>query len=186
MKLKSLIKQLTISLGLGIASTMIHLPSDAQSNRARFYCGTYQGYPATIAGHPTRGNIPLLVWRTTDFGSSFSPQKRCDIISQKFEINNQNGTLQYIVEGRARNGATVLCASRSKKTWLMNPCPDSQILMTLRRGIDDPREMIKHLAEMNREVSSVDPLNHSGVMQTSSDNQFIRLSMGHLMYFSQD
>ncbi len=178
----SLLTFVAITLGMS-ASVTLH--TYAQRGPGRFYCGTYKGNPATIANYPRLGNVVLFVWKTTDFGPQYPPRKRCEIISGRFQRANQNGTLNYIVEGRTQNGYSVLCASRSP-VWIINPCPNSQILLTLRRGIDDPKYMIGKLAQMNSDVSTVDPLKHSAaILEESGDGRFVRLNVPRMLFYSE-
>lgn len=185
MKFKLRTKILAISLGVSLITIMTNLPSLAQRGMATFFCGNYKGNPATIANHSRRGNVPLLVWKSTDFGSQYSPQTRCQIISERFQRTSENGTLNYIVEGRTPNGYSALCAS-SKAVWILDPCPESQILLTLRRGVDNPKYMIKKIGEMNRDVSTLSPLEQSGILEESPDGDFVRISVPRMLFYSQD
>ncbi len=130
-------------------------------SKASFFCGTDNGEPATIARLPQSNSTPILrtfiVWRIDDF-EGYPPQKRCRLVSQKFQDNQATGDLRYIVSGKA-NGWYLLCASKQKHSYIVE-CADPNILMTLLPG-DDSQGMIRQLVELNIGRSK-DPLKHQG------------------------
>lgn len=134
--------------------------SQAQQSRgfASFYCGTDKGKAATIANHPTRGEITLIIWESDYFiKAGYDPQRRCREVSDKFELFQQTGDLSKIVPGRANN-QSVLCAIGSLSNYTGN-CPNFNILMTLKPR-DNPQSMVNQIATLNLK-NSVDPLRHS-------------------------
>ncbi|NEO57091.1 MAG: hypothetical protein F6K54_30880 [Okeania sp. SIO3B5] len=130
--------------------------SQAQQSRgkASFFCGTDGGKPATIARIPQPNGSSvlktLIIWETNAF-KGYPPEKRCPLVSQKFEDNQNTGDLKYIVSGKA-NTWPVLCASKDSKNYIVN-CPDANVLMTLLPG-DDSQEMIRKLGEASYKNSS--------------------------------
>ena len=74
------------------------------SGYASFYCGTHGGKPATIADHPIRGDITLIVWETPYFiNAGYDPQTRCDAVSKRFQHFQSKGTLSKIAPGTTNN-----------------------------------------------------------------------------------
>ena len=146
---------------LAIISGLTHHTQAQQSRRrASFFCGTDGGEPATIARLPqNNGNtIPktLIIWKINDF-KGYPPEKRCRLVSQKFQDNQNTGHLKYIVSGKA-NSWPVLCASKQNYDYIVD-CPNSNVLMTLLQG-DDSQEMIRKLQQINTGDSNT-ALRHS-------------------------
>ena len=137
-----------------------HTQAQQSRRRASFFCGTEGGQPATIARLPEKdGNTPLktlIIWKIDDF-KGYPPEKRCRLVSQKFQDNQNTGHLNYIVSGQA-NGWPVLCASKQNYNYIVD-CPDPNILMTFLQG-DDSQEMIRKLQQINTGDSNT-ALRHS-------------------------
>ena len=137
-----------------------HTQAEQSRRRASFFCGTDGGKPATIARLPkNNGNtIPktLIIWKIDDF-KGYPPEKRCRLVSRKFQDNQNTGHLKYIVSGQA-NSWPVLCASKQNYNYIVD-CPDPNVLMTLLRG-DDSQEMIRKLQQINTGDSNT-ALRHS-------------------------
>lgn len=108
---------------------------------SQFYCGQYQGKPATLA-KTSRGDVPIIVWTSTwASGSGFTPQKRCGMVSQKFQQFNASGTLKFLTTGNI-NGYGVLCAVKSQTS-----CKASDILLTLEKG-ENPQLILADLLKV--------------------------------------
>ena len=137
-----------------------HTQAQQSRRRASFFCGTDGGQPATIARLPEKdGNTPLktlIIWKIDDF-KGYPPEKRCRLVSQKFQDNQNTGHLKYIVSGQA-NSWPVLCASKQHYNYIVD-CPDPNVLMTLLPG-DDSQEMIRKLQQINTGDSNT-ALRHS-------------------------
>ncbi len=118
-----------VLLAIGTA-TALTPPSRAQNNTgAGFYCGTSNGEPATIVKTATQGEVPLIVWAYSGFGSEFSPEKRCQIVSQRFQSYYETGGLDFITTQRIRGYDTV-CVARAQG----GSCEESRVLFTLPPG----------------------------------------------------
>lgn len=164
MKTRLLKKAAAVFAILGSISTF-YQPSQAQQittqQRVRFYCGQYQGEPATLADHPERGIVPLIVWRTDHFSSSgYPPQRRCRIVSTKFQQNLETGQLMHIVSGIAENKLPVLCASKQKHSEMVR-CNKSHVLMTLRPE-DNSQAFIRIIHAQNTSAQSQAIFYHNG------------------------
>lgn len=115
----------TIALTLGAAAK----PSVANSKQ--FFCGRSEGQPATIV-RSGQEKVPIIIWVDRSFaGSGWTPQRRCETISRRFQQFEDRGLLGYIRTGRV-NGYPVLCVANYKG----GNCPDDQVLITLTRGSD--------------------------------------------------
>ncbi|NEQ35857.1 MAG: hypothetical protein F6K40_05985 [Okeania sp. SIO3I5] len=145
---------------LAVISGLIQNSQAQQSGgKASFFCGTDEGKPATIVRVPQRNGKTtlrtLIIWEIDDF-KGYPPEKRCPLVSQKFQDNQNTGDLKYIVSGKANN-SPVLCASKENYNYIAD-CPDPNVLMTLLPG-DDSQEMIRKLGEL--QYNSVAALRHS-------------------------
>jgi Circadian oscillating protein COP23 len=149
---------LTLSLTLLGGSVTINNNSttarEIERGNARFSCGTYsgkkqeyRGKPATIAtleSDNKRVNIAFVIW-TKEFNSNWPPEERCRQVSTKFQLNQEDGRLRYIIPGTANN-LPVLCASNRIYRTIIK-CNDRQILLTL-RSTEYPIEMVRKLYEL--------------------------------------
>ena len=118
-----------LAVALGATTTISTGPSDALAQR--FFCGRdtnsrYGEVPATIA-RTARGDVPIIHWVSTwSSGSGWTPQRRCDLVSQKFQRYHENGTLKFMRTGQF-NGYPVICIASSKG----GSCLQQDVLVTL-------------------------------------------------------
>ncbi|NER32820.1 MAG: hypothetical protein F6J93_01855 [Oscillatoria sp. SIO1A7] len=145
MKIGNFLRTAAVVLG-----TILSLspPSNSQQRAPRtFFCGSYNGQPATMINNPSRGNAAFIVWGSDNFSSSgLTPQKRCREVSQRFQRYQEQGLLNYIIP-ETINGYPVLCASRSA-----NGSCDG-VLFVLRPG-DDPQAVVEHIVNINLRITA--------------------------------
>jgi Circadian oscillating protein COP23 len=111
---------------------------------ARFSCGqsqilgTDKKVPTTFA-RTKRGSIPVIRWQSTYFGKSsvYTPLKRCEEVSRRFQKYYSEGTLAYLTAGRM-NAQNVICVSDEYG----GSCQG--LLLTLEPK-DNPQEVLKDL-----------------------------------------
>lgn len=182
------------SVAQGLAMTMVafgvffltnesgHTQQDRARGRASFHCETDAGEPATIAKHPNRGDVTIIIWSSDYFEQSgWNPPARCEQVSRKFQQNQESRKLNYIVSGRF-NGYPVLCASRQVYAEVVN-CSDSAVLMTLRPG-DNSQEFINKIAELNTD-RSVSPIRHSAdILQSVRGSNLKAIDVGVMLRYS--
>ena len=129
MKLRLFTRMLAgVALTFSTSVTLIQ-PSYAQTND-KFFCGMSGGVPATVV-RATRGNIPMIRWVDTDFPPPWTPQRRCEEISARFQRFYDNGMLNFLKAGRLR-GQPVLCVAASRG----GPCLENGVVVTLKAGTD--------------------------------------------------
>ena len=173
---------LTLSLMVLTSIPVSHQPSMAQKNIGRgkgvFSCGPYtgpfkefQGKPATIAENKKLGR-GIIVW-TGEMAGGWDPQKRCDRVTDKFNLNQEKGNLISIIPGKSENNnLPVLCASPSSEIQnRVITCADERILMTLRPG-DNASEFIRELAEINKKLKA-QPFYHDPRLLRCHPSQYI-------------
>ena len=110
-------------------------PAVAQSDASelKIYCGTAadpsskSALPATLAsvgkGEPT----VLIIWKSEAF-QKFSPQRRCEIVSPKFQTAIQSGRA-YVTSGKnPSSGTGIICAVATQE----ESCTPDKMLFTLK------------------------------------------------------
>ncbi len=111
--------------------------SPSKANNTTFHCGVWltgpnAGVPVTYARTPI-GVIPIINWVSNYFmDSGYTPERRCQEVSGRFQSAYNQGTLNYITTGY-KNGQPVVCTSSR------NGGPCSMVLFTLKPGSDASR-----------------------------------------------
>jgi hypothetical protein len=81
---------------------------------------------ATISGNPE--SIALIIWKSEFFGTKYTPQQRCSIVSSAIQKSFVEGRT-YIGSGIDKtNGLGVICAVASPD----RPCDRTNMLLTLK------------------------------------------------------
>jgi hypothetical protein len=159
MKMRSLTQLLTAG-AISLTSLMVGIqPSHAQG--VTFYCGTsYDGVPTTFANTP-RGAISVVRWVSWHFtDSGYSPERRCQEVSGRFQTYKNNGTLNYITTG-VMNGQPVVCVSGANGGGCQG------LLFTLKPGSNASR-VVQQLFDIRAGASG--PLNES------SDREYLDMN----------
>jgi Circadian oscillating protein COP23 len=114
------------------------------STATRFFCGqsrvaTANKIVPTTFAHTKRGNVPVIRWQSMFFSSStvYTPQKRCEEVSRRFQKYYAEGTLAYLTAGQM-NAQNVICVSDEYG----GPCQG--LLLTLEPK-DNPQSVLKDL-----------------------------------------
>jgi hypothetical protein len=185
MSLPSFVKYILPLTFLGTAVAPPH-QIQAQENKSNqdittFFCGTYQGKPATIAKHPVRGEVAMILWTSLDFFEvvGWPPQRLCREVSRRLQENHEEGTLNYMVEGRL-NGYPVICASPDKPENEPQQCSDETMLWTLHPRKNDPQQIIQNIYDISIEKSSY-PVLHNNPLVTSPDGTSRGIDIDNLL-----
>jgi hypothetical protein len=89
---------LALALSVTLASNQ---PSQAQSRQ--FSCGLSDNYPVTVVRHPARGSVSLIVWTPGSLiGDTWTPQKRCQKVSDRFQKLHNQGELKILKTGTVK------------------------------------------------------------------------------------
>ncbi|MDJ0714200.1 MAG: COP23 domain-containing protein [Prochloraceae cyanobacterium] len=147
-----LISQAAIGLmvALGAIVTQIQ-PSYA---RDKFFCGYKNSEPATFV-RTSRGNMPIIRWADGAFPPPWTPIRRCQVVSDRFERFYDNGTLKYIKAGWM-GGQPVLCVAGYRG----GRCLPNGLLVTLKSGAD-PNLTLQRMLD-RRALATGRPLDLSG------------------------
>lgn len=123
-----------------------------------FICGVSRdGVPTTFAQETTNGGIPksksVIRW-VSDFGdkANYTPQKRCEEVSNRFQDYSNQGLLNYITTGK-ENGLDTICVTKDKKPG--GPCG---LLWTLKPGTNP--KLVRH--QLLSDHLGTDPLEEKG------------------------
>lgn len=109
-------------------------PSQAQE---RFYCDLEQ---ISTAVNTLRGPIPLIRWSDRSFPPPFTPEQRCQVVSERFQKFDNNGTLKYI-KADTIDSLPVLCVAAYKG----GSCLPDGLLVTFKPGTDANNVLVQIL-----------------------------------------
>lgn len=131
----NLYKQVLVALIVTVGAIAINAESSQAQDR--FSCDTNQ-MSTTVATE--RGSIPLIRWVDRSFPPPFTPQQRCEIVSQRFRKFDNNGTLKYI-KADIINNMPVLCVAAYKG----GSCLPDGLLVTFKSGTNANDILVKIL-----------------------------------------
>ena len=124
---------------LGLSLTVGAIATGVESVQAqdRFACDTQQMATTVLT---ERGSIPLIRWTDRSFPPPFTPEQRCQIVSDRFKTFHNNGTLKYIKADKINN-LPALCAA----AYEGGPCLPDGLLVTFKPGTDANQMLIRLL-----------------------------------------
>ncbi|MFK0729671.1 MAG: COP23 domain-containing protein [Gloeotrichia echinulata GP01] len=123
-----------ITLAVSAAATITQ-PSYGQNQQNNtFFCGisrdsSGRGVPATFARTSQGTSLPVIRWVDKAFPAPWTPEKRCEEISARFQQFYDNGTLNFLRAGKSGN-QPVLCVASFKG----GDCLPKGVLVTLKPG----------------------------------------------------
>jgi hypothetical protein len=124
---------------------------ERRAAKVQFSCGTaeYQGktVPATIINNSQQGKpLTAIYWDPVNnrFGEKWTPQVRCQEVSQRFQKIYDRDGLKYITADEAKwinqRTVNVICSVKSEG----DRCAEDDLLITLETK-DDPNEVLQDL-----------------------------------------
>ncbi|WP_330203048.1 COP23 domain-containing protein [Cyanobacterium sp. Dongsha4] len=139
----ALVFSFILSLIFGQILSLIFINSaQADSKKNVYSCIEHEGKPITVVD-TTRGRIQLIVWQSDYFrASGWTPEKRCQEVSKRFQRFSDNDTLRFIANGTI-NKYKVICVSPKSSDIV---CQEQNLLMTLEPK-DNPVEVMRQLFE---------------------------------------
>lgn len=122
--------------------TLANSPPGKSAPRNVYSCILRSGNPTTVV-NTAEGTIEIIVWKSATFANSgWTPRKRCNEVTQRFQKHNDNGNLRYIATGK-KNGLNIICvAQKTERSGIK--CLDDGILITLERN-DNPDTVMREL-----------------------------------------
>lgn len=135
--------------GLLTISANLLTEANAQSANSRskiqFACGqsfdrNSQQYIFTTFAWNSQHKKPIITWNNETFSDTgFDPQKRCEVVSPRFQEAYNNKSLKFLTHGTI-NGQSVICTSRlvggDCQTLLLTLLPEDKPLQTLEQLSD--------------------------------------------------
>ena len=179
MKLQSLTSLITASAIALTTTIFASSPTSAQSTNS-FFCGKNAGQPVTIVQTP-KGNFILIKWVSNNFSESgFDAQRRCEVVSGRFQQYQQAGKLKFLTTGII-NRQSVVCVAHNKGGDCARDLANNGLLFTIKPG-SDPRDTLKRLVNL-RERASANSLNEgapSNQIDAEINNQ-LYIDMGEYL-----
>lgn len=88
---------------------LVPLPAEARARS--FSCSSLAGVPTTTAQMADGRSVPVIRWTSSTFdGAGWTPERRCQEVSARFDTFHRQDRLNYITTGRI-NGQPVICTS---------------------------------------------------------------------------
>ena len=127
-------------------------PTQATSTTA-FLCGQSGSNPATLVQVNGRTlQSPLIVWTTNYFGTDYTPQQRCQMVSVKLSsaIAQNGGRLSNLrLATGTVNNQTVVCYTNGFRS-----CTANNMLFTLKpENVNNSQDVLARLANFARQGS---------------------------------
>ena len=159
---------LTMSINPGFSQDNT---SENQPNQVTFLCqeifdpASGKKVPATIAWVPERqGHVRFIGWKSEYFAKGgWTPQKRCQEVSKKFQEFQESGRLENLTTGK-NNGYSVVCAVANNE----QSCNGNNQLFTLKNN-SDPGLVLEQLVNIAQGKSS-EPL-----WQSSGNSKYLNV-----------
>jgi Circadian oscillating protein COP23 len=129
----------------GMSLSPLTSPTLAQGEKkVEFYCGRTQDInpqPVTLAAmHGAQKEIVIIVWSDL---KNISARKRCETVSDRFQVAWDRGSFNYVGSGVDRNGLGLICALKDRGQI----CDSKHTLFTLKNG-QQSKEKIQRLQEI--------------------------------------
>ncbi|MGL5063788.1 MAG: COP23 domain-containing protein [Microcoleus sp.] len=154
-------KSLTSSIAaLAIAlTTTIAASSPTPAQTSGFFCGKKAGQLATVLRKP-EGNFTIINWVSNSFSASgFDAERRCELVSQRFQQYHQAGKLKYLTTG-VINRQPVICVANRAGGDCARELPNNGLLFTIQPG-SNPRETLQRLLNLRNRAGGANSLNES-------------------------
>jgi Circadian oscillating protein COP23 len=156
-----------ITLSIPTAFWLATPPAEAKKSVV-FTCADVAGRLAT-AIKTKKGDVPLVYWDSAAFNSAgFSPQVRCQKVTQRFTNLYGNGQLKYLAVGTVRS-QPVICGLKFSKA----SCNSGNMLFTIKPG-SDPRNVLRQLNAVRNRAANSAAVNESSTaiaVNPSTDSQ---------------
>jgi Circadian oscillating protein COP23 len=172
----------TILLSFALPATFWQAtPGLAAKRAAVFTCAEVEGRLAT-AVKTRKGDVPLIYWDSDTFNrAGFSPEVRCQKVTERFTNLYSSGQLKYLATGTVRS-QPVICGVRVSKT----KCNSSNMLFTVKPG-SDPRNVLRQLnAVRNRAAGSAAVEESSGGVVTANPSTDTQVDMEDWLKFASE
>ncbi|MDH6104619.1 COP23 domain-containing protein [Anabaenopsis tanganyikae CS-531] len=149
--LKVPLTALAVALSVSSVSVINSQPTAAQAQD--FFCGTRWAtnadvaYPATMARRHN-GDFAIITWtENSRINDTWTPRKRCQSVSQRFEELNRQGKLQALAVGTVNNQPVICGLGLGERR-----CNSNNTLLTVTNGTD-PGKFLDNLLNTRTSAS---------------------------------
>ncbi|MFN5856261.1 MAG: COP23 domain-containing protein [Pseudanabaenaceae cyanobacterium] len=112
-------------------------------DRPAFSCDTDGEVPRTLVKTPSGESLAFINWKTNVFGDNFTPERRCQIVSQRLQNYSSSGKLENLVAS-TMNGVPVICVGQNKRCD--SSLPDNGLVITVRPGVK-PEQTLQQISD---------------------------------------
>ncbi|MGK7944343.1 MAG: COP23 domain-containing protein [Microcystaceae cyanobacterium] len=152
---------------LGLLGTFFAVSPSTYAQSLNFLCqADGSGIPTTYAETPD-GYIPVFKWTSTYFQRSYTPERRCQEVSDRMNRFAASNSLDYLTSGRV-NRQPVICAGTN--------CSSSNVLVTLKPG-QNPSQVLQEI-EANRSGAGGPSFQLAGSSSSSNSSSLSRNADG--------
>ncbi len=145
------------SLTAFATASILNQPSYAEDKS--FYCDQINDVPVTFARTQEGRRMPVIYWGiNSDFPPPWTPIRRCQEVSRRFQMNFDHGTLKFINAGRILRQPVVCGAIRKE-----DPCTDKTLLFTLKPNSDPKSVLITLLDRRELGIRNLSVMTSDGV-----------------------
>ncbi|BAZ88558.1 hypothetical protein NIES932_00190 [Raphidiopsis curvata NIES-932] len=179
MKLSSLCPAVAIALVTFSASIELGFAQDAASppNKVTFFChqlldpASGEKAPTTVAWIPERQvHVKVIGWKSEVFGKNWTPQKRCDTVSPKFQAALESGRLKFLTHGKvqtpSKNGGFITYDVICGVDQVNRVCNSQNQLFTI-KSTEEPDSVLKSL------INTVQGRTTDPIWQSSDKNLYL-------------
>lgn len=110
-----------------------------------FSCQIINDVPTTVIYHPIRGNVEFISWKSDFFSPNDSPERRCIQTSNRLQLAQEQGILNYLTIGQ-KDGENSICASST-------PAGLCELELFSLRPNQDPNQVLQELMDVNSGLS---------------------------------
>ena len=160
----AILKAMVVCGVLANVSSLLPPASEASPVAKGFVCSVANGAPSTSAVKADGAQVPVIRWTSSAFeAAGWSPERRCEAVSKRFDSFYRQGRLTYITTGRM-NSLPVICTAQT------NGGPCDGLLYTLKPG-QNATATLKSLLEIR--VKARGPLNETTERMYVSLNELL-------------
>lgn len=156
-------KLYVVTIAISLNLTIFTKPNEAQQSSNKYECINKENIPTTVVT-TQRGVIELIKWKSNYFSnSSWTPEKRCQAVTDRFQAHSDAGSLKYITYGEINNQKVICVSDRINQPKQPYKCKEDNIkidnrsydsiLLTLEEK-DNSEEILQELFNLTSRVSA--------------------------------
>ena len=112
-------------------------------DRPTFSCNADGEAPKTLVTTPDGEILTFINWQSNAFGDNFTPERRCQIVTQRLQTYSSSGKLETLIASRM-NGVPVICVGQNNRCD--SSLPDNGLVITVRPRVD-PMRTLQQIAD---------------------------------------